>query len=221
MLVGQVPAVGAQTVEVSDTGKIVASKTRPADQLAVRLLAPVAHARLGRSRTVRIRWRTLATKKLRPAATVEYSADGGHSWKPVWLGPNAGAVSLGSGLFPYSRKARIRVLVSDGFNQAQAVSGPLQSAGTAPRVSIVSPAAGMTLAASQAVTLGGQALDDSFRPIAARSLVWLAGRTKLGSGTSLTVQAKSLGSGPVVISLRATDGRRRVGRASIHVTVHS
>jgi hypothetical protein len=220
LLVGQVSAAGAQTVEVSEAGKIVATKTRPADRLAVRLVAPAAHARLGGSKRVKIRWRTRATGKLRLTATVEYSADAGGSWKPVWMGPNAGGVVfLSPSLFPFSRQARIRVLVSDGFNQAQAVSGPLRSAGRPPHVYIVSPAPGAALSASQRVTLGGQAVDDSFHPIAARALVWSTGRKRLGVGTSLTVQAKELGSGPVVVTLRARDNRHRIGAASIRVTV--
>src|SRR5262249_39425745 len=104
MLLGQVPAsANGQSIAVTDGGRIVARETRPADKLAVRLLSPTAHTRLGRSKTVRIRWKASAGVKLKwLRATVEYSADAGRTWKPVWLGANGGGVRLSSSLFEYS-----------------------------------------------------------------------------------------------------------------------
>jgi hypothetical protein len=221
MLLGQVPAgANVQSIAVTDGGKIVARETRPADKLAVHLLSPAAHARLGRSKTVRVRWRASAGVKLKwLRATVEYSADGGRTWKPMWLGANAGGVTLSSSLFQYSRRARIRVLLSDGFNQALSQSGPLTAVGTRPRVAILSPMGHATYAAAETVTLSGRAVDDAYHAIPAARLVWFAGAKRLGTGALITVPAKTLGSGRVVVSLRARDGRGRVGSASVQVTV--
>jgi len=73
-----------------------------------------------------VRWRTRATEKLRREATIEFSPDG-RTWRPIWMGPDRGKAVVSSAGLPRSRRARIRVLVSDGFNQAQAVSGRLRS----------------------------------------------------------------------------------------------
>jgi len=221
MLLGQVPAgANVQTVAITDGRKIVAKETRPADKLAVRLLAPTAHTRLGGSKRIRIRWHASAAVKLRwLRATVEYSADAGRTWKPVWLGANSGGVTLGSSVFQYSRRARIRVLLSDGFNQAQSESGPLAAAGTRPRVAILSPAAHAAYTAAETVTLNGRALDDAYHPVPAGRLVWFAGAKRLGTGATISVRAKTLGSGRVVVSLRARDGRGRVGSAGVQITV--
>ena len=62
------------------------------------------------------------------AATVDYSADAGHTWSTVYDGPSTGRAVVPNAFLAGSPRARVRVFVNDGFNEAEVISGLFRAA---------------------------------------------------------------------------------------------
>ncbi len=151
------------------------------------------------------------------AAAVEIVRDGGHRWRPVFMGRNTGRAVLPRAYLAFSRRARIRIVVNDGFRATTAVSGMFRAVGAPPTVAISNPRPRTRIAADAALYLSGTAYDDSGRALAGERLRWLAGKRVLGSGRTLTVLG--LPAGALRLRLEARDGLGRVGSASVALTV--
>lgn len=106
---------------------------------------------------VLVRWLSLDADGDELTHSLFYSEDGGASFSPV-------AVALGGGQHLWSTEgargsehAVIKVVTTDGFHSAEAISQEFSLGGGAPSASILSPLSGQTLAASAAVLLSGTA----------------------------------------------------------------
>ena len=168
----------------------------------VRLLAPDRRARAHSSGNLLVRWSASDPDGDQLQATIDYSFDGGRNWRTVYDGPSTGSASLPGRFLEGSRRARIRVYVNDGFNEANAVSPIFRADGTAPVAQIVRPAIGETVRASERTLLIASAFDDRHRSLRGRALTWYAGRHRLGSGEQLEA---ALPPGRVVLRLVTRD----------------
>ena len=149
--------------------------------------------------------------------TVEYSADGGRSYRPIYTGPNDGSVLLPSYLLSASRNARVRLYVSDGFNEAIVTSPRFIARGAPPMVHITNPTTAIRIPAGATVNLAGTAYDDQGAMLSGRALVWRSGRQMLGHGTQITTTA--LPAGRHRVTLTARDPAGRTTSASVSVTI--
>jgi hypothetical protein len=217
VLEGQLPARGVGGLRVMSGGHVIAQRTRPAHVPRVHVLTPggrtVAQCR-GRACTLRVRWRTTSGVGAGLQAMVDISSDGGRSWRTFYLGPDLGSVTIPDRLLGYSRRARIRVRLNDGFDHTAAVSAAFYSVGSPPTVSILSPRPGERIAQDGSLYLSGQASDDAGRAIVG-GLSWYLGRRLLGVGPSISVAGLPAGSSR--ITLVARDRRGRTGSASVAV----
>ncbi len=118
-------------------------------------------------------------------ASVDFSADGGRTWRTVHSGADAGAASIPLAMLTGSRRARVRVNVNDGFAQTTVRSAAIRVPGTKPRVRIVAPSPRETVRTGERVTLAGSAVDDAGRTLTGSSLTWFSGSRRLGSGARL------------------------------------
>jgi hypothetical protein len=218
LLRGQVAADGAASIEVVRDGVVVATRVRTTDVPHVTVLSPRAGTRVGRGRTVSVRWRAVDADGGALATLIDYSVDGGRTWRTIYSGEAEGAASLPSSLFARSGRARLRLRVSDGFNVASTTSSVFRAAGRPPAVRIQSPISGQRLRGDSMVYLEGSAYDDAGRPIPAGRLTWVAGRRVLGHGRQVSTQ---LAPGPQAIRLVARDRSGRAGSAVVHVRVTS
>ena len=139
-------------------------------------------------------------------ASVDYSSDGGHTWRHVLQGRSTGRASIPGRYLESSDRGRVRVVVNDGFSDATAVSAVLRAPGTPPSARIVLPQAGASVQAGP-VRLFGTGRDDHTHRLHGRALTWFAGSRRLGSGEQLRAQ---LPAGRVTLRLVARDSRRRV-----------
>jgi hypothetical protein len=207
--------VGAAAVELTSHGAVLDRKLRNQPP-RVRLLAPNrrAHARVRGS--LLVRWSASDPEGDQLQATVDYTFDGGRSWRTIYQGPNTGRASIPGRFLASSHKARIRVYVNDGFNEANAVSPVFRADGAPPVAQIVRPGTGEAIRSSERTLLIGSAFDNRHRSLRGRALTWFAGRQRLGSGEQLEVR---LPAGRVVLGLRARDqgGRNAVVRRVLHV----
>jgi hypothetical protein len=146
---------------------------------------------------------------------VDYSSNGGRTWRPVWLGPNVGQTALPNSYLSRADHARLRITVSDGFTTTTADSKQFRSPGAPPFVRIVSPSPGLHQSNDAPLLLSGQAFDDQLHKLSGGALRWMLGRRLLGTGQQITVAG--LPAGRQRIELLARDRFGRVARASVDV----
>jgi hypothetical protein len=212
--VAPVPA-RADAVELTINGAVLdrQQRNRPPK---VRLLAPARHARAHSRGKLVVRWSASDPDRDQLQATVDYSFDGGRSWRTVYDGPSTGSASVPGRFLEGSPRARIRVYVNDGFNEASVTSPVFRADGTAPVAQIIRPGRGEPVRGSERTLLIGSAFDDRHRSLRGGALTWYAGRRRLGSGEQL---GATLPAGRVVLRLVARDrgGHQTVLRRVLQV----
>ncbi len=213
VLQGGVPAAGVGAIRVGIPGAPATIRVKSRHAPRVRIVAPRSGARL-RGATTEIRWTTAdADAGSRLTADVEYSADGGRSWRPLAVEAAGRRLRVPTGLLSASRAARIRVRVSDGFNEAAAVSGRFTAPGGPPVPRILFPGPGTRLRADGTLVLAGEAWSaDGRRKLDGRSLRWSLGGRRIGAGASARVTGLRPGRQTITLAVRdrGREARRRV-----------
>lgn len=212
-LSGVIPSAGVAEVEIVSAGTVLASRTESAH-------APTVSVRgvpVSRHGTTRIRWRAHDADGDPLVASVDYSLDGGRTYRPIWIGPSRGVVSVPARYLSRSSHARIEITVNDGFRSATARSRLFSSPGAAPVVTILSPHRGARSPSDAPLMLLGQAYDDGGTLIKGRRLRWSLGKRVLGTGSQISPVALPPGRDRIVLTAR--DGHGRAGRASVVVRV--
>jgi hypothetical protein len=151
-------------------------------------------------------------------ADVSYSSDDGRTWRPFRMGPNTGEATIAKARLAGSRRARVRVTVSDGFAEGTVTSAPFAVRGTAPRVTIVAPERRAVVRAGERITLAGNALDDRGSALTGRSLTWFAGTRRLGRGSRLRVRLPR-GTRSLRLVARDRNGLASAARVAVRVTL--
>ncbi len=201
---------GAATVELLSNGQVVDRKTR-SKAPRVSVSSPRGGTRVGagaRSRMT-VRWKATDPDKDPLSATIEFSANGSSGWTPVWVGANSGRAVVPGRFLQRGTHARIRVKISDGFNETTAVSRAFRAEGAPPMARIILPA-GSKLPAPGRTLLAGSGIDDRNRVLKGRSLTWFAGKRRLGRGEQLRAR---LPGGNVTLRLQVRDRFGRVTTA--------
>ncbi len=217
-LTAEIPSANAHALAIALGGKALARRIRPAHAPIVRVLSPTSGARVGRDRSVIVRWSTKDREHVRLKVAIDYSRNGGHSWRTIYAGADNGHASLPSFYLTASHHARLRVRVNDGFNETIATSRVFTALGAPPRVSILTRFAhNASVAANAPVALLGGAVDQLAHTLSGHSLHWYDGAISLGYGPS--IETGPLPSGVNHIRLVARDSAGRTATASLTLTV--
>jgi len=214
---GKILAAGVREVDVLQNGRPIEQDHASAHAPTAAFTHLSAGTIVGGPRGAEFRWRSHDADGGPLHVTVGYSADGGHRWKSIYAGADTGSARLPGELLSRSRNARLRLYVSDGFNEAIVTSPRLVSPGVPPSVTITSPRRPLRLTASAALNLAGSAYDDTGTRLTGRSLVWRSGRQVLGRGTQITTVALPAGRHRVTLTGRDRSGR--TGSASVTITI--
>jgi hypothetical protein len=218
VLTGEVPAAGADGIQISTGGKVMASRKRPAKPPTVTVLLPKAGAKVGKRRFVLLTWKVTNPLHNHLTVSVDYSRNGGLTWRPIFTGPNHGRAKLPSLYFTASKKARVRVRVSDGFNESSALSPVFTALGARPKVTIVTQIApGTIVPGYTGLQLTGQAIDQAGHMLRPARLRWFVDGVAFGFGGAFS--APPLPPGLNRVSLVARDPAGRTGFATITVNV--
>ncbi|MGD9695194.1 MAG: hypothetical protein AB7V42_05980 [Thermoleophilia bacterium] len=206
---------GTDHVVVRRGGEAAVDARRSPGAPRVTLVAPRPRVTVaGRQATVR--WRAVDPDGDALTASVEFSANGGRTWRTVFTGPSTGRAAIPRSALAGSRNARLRVRVDDGFNRADATSGRLVVRTPAPVVRIQSPSPGAGPASDAPLALEGTASGAGGGLLPSRAMRWYDGARLLGRGRSLTVSG--LAPGRHRLQLVATQAGA-TGRASVVVRV--
>jgi hypothetical protein len=214
---GAVLASGIARVDIQRASTIVATRSRSAHAPTLRVTSPVAGATVGGARSVAITWSAADRDRDALTATIEYSADGGRTWKAVFVGPSTGLARLAASTLPRSTNARLRVTVNDGFLATSALSARFVSLGANPTAVLLSPRPGLRTAQDSTLYLAGQGFGDGGAALPATRLRWFLGTRFLGAGAR--VSATGLTAGRQTLRLVVTDAFGRSAVASAPVTV--
>lgn len=151
--------------------------------------------------------------------TLLYSADGGQSWTTVATDVDGSSFLLDLGKLPGGANARLRVMVSDGFNTAFDESNqPFEVVDPAPELLVLTPD-GARFNENENVVLHGVAFDGEDGDLS-DSIFWTSDVAGfLGSGAQL--EAAPLAPGPHAITANVYDGRQQLGSSGITVVIEA
>jgi hypothetical protein len=163
--------------------------------------------RIGRRRTTTVRWKASDADGDALSVTIDYSVDDGAGWRTVYRGPDAPRVKLSTRLLSASDRARLRVRVSDGFDETIAVSDRIVVAGHRPTVRIEAPQPRATFASDAGIYVQATASDDAFHDLT-DAIEWFDGRRKVATGSPALLQGLRPGRHKLRATARDARGRR-------------
>jgi hypothetical protein len=221
----QVPASGAAAIEIFRDGKLVARRERSEhgpsvhdvdvhrrrydEECGAQGSKPSGCAHEADDEddvpVILVTWHTRyhGTAPLR--AKVDFSADDGATWRPVFFGPDRGRVVLRQNTLIPSQTARIRVRLSDGFNEAEAVSPEFREPGSKPVLRIDSSRGVSEVRVGQTVYLSGSAYDAAHQRVPGEQMRWFIGDRFLGSGQSVALSSLPVGDAVIRLAVPAAD----------------
>ncbi len=214
-LSAEISSRGIESVEVLDNGVSIGSRKRPRRRPHVRVLAPLGGAAVGGRHGVAVKWRTLGASAKTSTASVDFSGDGGRTWQPVFIGPDRGRARIPGSYLAAAHRARIRVRVNDGFDEAVASSHPFVSLPAPPLVTIAKLPE--ELPGDAVVQLRGQADQAGPTALKGKRLRWFDGSVPLGSGTALMIGPLPPGKNHIRLLARGVGGASAA--ASVNVKV--
>ncbi len=218
LLDGDVPATGVASVHVTSGSAVLASRAASARPPTGVVRRPRGTERLGAGRSVTVRWRSADPDRDPVTAELDYSANGGRSFRNVGGGGTGNSATLPSELLQPSTKARLRLRLNDGFHDAEVVSPAFVVLPRPPKVTILEPIARQPVAAGSSLYLRGGAVDATGRAIPRRQLRWFAERTLLGRGDKLSAV---LPAGTRRVRLVATDRSSRAATTTVAVRMRA
>jgi hypothetical protein len=209
LAVAELPAVDLGSIALEVDGKEVARRTASAHAPSVELvpldLKPDIH-----TGQVRVNWRTADADGDRVGVRVDYAEDGKRFHTIGWSG-HPGGMNLPLRLFSASKTARLRLVASDGMNEASVISAPFVSPGEPPDVEILEPANDLQMRSTGVLNLTGQGFDDRGQPIPGKDLRWTLDGAPWGeSGYVRTLIQPSPGRHVITLT-----GKDRFGRATL------
>lgn len=165
---------------------------------------------------LRVAWRATDADGPRPLASVAYSADGGRTWRNV-AETTDGSITVPRKQLAPSRRALVRVKVSDGFREAETTSRPFVVPPAPPTVEIRTPGRGGRATAGAPLVLGGYATADGGTPLPGRALTWWVGRRMIGRGSSVSATGLAPGTAIVRLVARGAGGRTAQVRRAVRI----
>ena len=152
---------------------------------------------------------------------VQYSADGGTTWKTLVSDHPSQTYSIPSAFLTATTNGLIKVTAKDGFWSTSDQSNAVFTVPNhAPFVSILSPTAGQAFAGSQQIVFEASARDIEDGALSGASLQWSSSIDgALGTGATLLKQASQLSPGNHTITVTATDSATGSAFATVNISV--
>jgi hypothetical protein len=165
---------------------------------------------------VLVRWRVSDVGNAQLHASVDYAADGRH-FTTLIVGLTKHSVKLPASLFGAGKHARIRVRVSDGFNESVALSPRFRALGHKPSIQLQDPTPGERVVAGASLYMKAEAFDDHGRPLTGGRVRWFVDGKPVGTGEQVSVTGLAVGDRAIKVSARAASGR--TASRTVHVEV--
>lgn len=209
-----VQAGGTQVVLKHDT-QVISSIVASANPPTVTIVAPNGGETWSGEQT--IQWNATDPDGGTLYTTILYSPDNGASWFPVASNVQGDTYVVDTASLPGGNAAKMRFIVTDGFNTAQTdSSATFTIADHPPAVTINSPGMGGNFASGEMITFSGMALDED-TVISDTSYVWSYNSINFGSGPEFQA---ILPDGFHQVTLSVVDSHGNIGQQTITVIVN-
>ena len=201
-------------IEVARGTKVLASEAVSANAPTVKLRPPKGK-RLDKPAT--LRWRSHDADGDRRLATVQYAADGKH-YVTLAAALTKQRLKVDPAELPGGKKARFRVVVTDGVLTGIDKSDRYKVAAKPPAISIATPVEGAQLTEGQSVQLVASVRDDQDQRLA-DEVIWSSDlQGELGRGGALTTPLQP---GEHKITATVTNSLGLSSAATVSVTVEA
>jgi hypothetical protein len=209
-----------QTVELSHTGSLLASRSASASAPTVTVLSPNGGEDLTADPVV-VQWDGVDTDGDPLTYDVQYSPDGGTTWHTLVVDWPGETVDIAHSMLPASSDGKIRVIVSDGFEPSFDESdSPFTVSNNPPIVFIGSPIDGQLFVGDQNITLQATGLDTEDETLDGSTFQWNSDVSgNLGTGNNFGVVASLLAEGDHVITVTVTDSHAQPAQDSVTISV--
>lgn len=204
-------AAATKRIELVQGGVTLASQDVSAAAPVVTLGTPVVDTA---ARTVSLEWIATDADGEGLSFMVQYSIDGGTSWRAVAGNYLDRSITLDGRLVPGSAQLLLRVIASDGVNTGLAVSGSVSLPTSPPRVVIAGVSPKQRVPFGQRVVLTGTAYDAEEGSITGGGLSWVISGPTASGATGTDVVLANLAPGMYVATLTALDRDGLTGLAT-------
>lgn len=204
----------AARIEIVEGKRRLFSKRVSAHAPTVRLLSPKVKKL---KKPVKVRWRSRDADGGGVTATVQYAADG-KRFVTLAAGLRKQSLRVDPDELPGGKKARFRVVVTDGVLTGVDASRKLKVEAKPPQVSIASPVAGATFTAGETVQLMASVTDEQDTRVG-DDIVWSSSvQGEPGRGAALSTKLEP---GTHVLTASTTNRLGKTGTATISVEVEA
>ena len=211
---------GTSIVVFEHDGREIGRVTASAQAPQVRLTSPNGGETWNESGTKRIRWEADDADGDALLAVVQYSVDGGETWRAVAVDVEGDQVEVDLANLTGTDQARVRVTVSDGFHTASDASDATFTVeGKPPEVFLASPAEGAEYPYGWPVLLEGYFTDrEDGATLNGTNAAWASSLDgPLGQGDWLLVD--SLSPGRHRLSLTVRDSQGMTGMTEVNIVI--
>jgi len=218
-------------VRIEHNGAVLATQSVPTGVPRVEILSPRGGERLGAGDVLEIHWAGSHPDHARLTYRIEYSSNGGQSFRLIQAGLRQTTLSWHNRIYPGGDQAVIRVVANDGFHSASATSPPFVVERKPPQVHLIWPRNGQVIAQGQPVRMMAMAWDAEQGALGDRSISWLLdGLIQVGEGAEqrlTTVRVRTprgefgqpLPLGEHTLTVRAIDRDGNVAEDSVAILV--
>lgn len=190
---------------IDQSNTIVAHRERPINEPTVNLNHPQKGVVV--DDVLIVDWEATHADEVDLVTLVQYSDDDGDSWITLTTNAPDSPQVFDAKLIPGSPGlARIRIIVSDGFNATEAISDAFTVLARAPSVTITKPENGEIFPQGEPVLLRGHAYDPEDGPLLQESLEWDIAGSVVGFGNTLTVWDLPVGTHHITLVGTDSDG---------------
>jgi uncharacterized repeat protein (TIGR03803 family) len=210
----------ARQIRILKEGQVIGTLAASVNAPTVQLLTPNGGQTISAG-PVLVSWTAFDSDDDPLSALIQYSADGGISWRTLASDLQGTSFPVAQSDLPSSTNAIFRVTVTDGFHSATDQSDqPSEMPNHAPRPMILTPASGANHFGDSTLVFEGMALDVDEGVLSAERLEWKSNlQGLLGVGTRLEVLPAHLAPGEHRITLTAHDVGGLSATATSVVTV--
>lgn len=190
---------------VFNGGDVMAEAFRPANEPTVEITAPTGST--SADENIAVDWTSGHPDKNDLTAIIQYSADGSR-WQTVAVDVEEAPHDLDATLLPGAvDTARIRVIVSDGFNTTAALSDPFTVAPRSPVVSITRPADNVVFHQGTPIFTEAYAYDPEDGHLRGESINWrIDGIGHVGEGHIALLHDLPVGMHRLILEATDSDG---------------
>jgi hypothetical protein len=210
------------------SGEVIVERTRSpaAPEIAFESIASVEEGASGAadahlSGRVRVEWRGEDRDGEELTYNLLYTFDGGQSWLPVVLGRRDTTFEFDVAQVPASlgRNGRLRLVASDGMNNAMIESAPLAlGRPSPPEVHLFTPNQGTVHALAAPIALHGSAWDREDSMLDGEQVTWSSSRDGvLGHGRLLVVDSLSVGAHTITMQAFDLTGQASTDTVAIEI----